>query len=80
MTQPRPKFFNFPAVGTAQKLAGLLTKMERELGLTPASRERLGRVYQNFDSPDAWEEDRKAAERAQRYEEHCEEVDKRLGL
>src|SRR5687768_12276279 len=34
-------FLPFPQVSIAQKLSTLLTKMERELGLTPAARVRM---------------------------------------
>ena len=37
-------FFNFPQVATAQKLSALLTKLERELGLTPAARAQMVEV------------------------------------
>ena len=55
-------FFNFPAVGTAQKLSALLTKMERELGLTPAARAGLAEVTENFDNPERQEADRRFRE------------------
>jgi len=37
-------FFNFPQVATAQKLSALLTKLERELGLTPSARAQMVEV------------------------------------
>src|SRR5579862_7191508 len=51
-------FAPFPEVAMAQKLSASLTKLERELGLTPAARARLNEVTENFDNPERQEADR----------------------
>jgi P27 family predicted phage terminase small subunit len=56
-------FMPFPQVSIAQKLSAQLTKLERELGLTPAARDKLATVNLYFDRPGAWERDQQMYKR-----------------
>jgi P27 family predicted phage terminase small subunit len=56
-------FLPFPQVSIAQKLSAVLTKLERELGLTPASRNKLGEYNIYFDRPELWQEELRRRQR-----------------